>query len=216
MAADVRNTSSSIRSQKNEYDPYTLPDYDTNFIHDDELEEFARALAAPETEPVIALNDWRPIHQKVKRSRLRRKFSMRNKDETREGFVYTLLRFPLLFLVFGWIVCLFIAYNITRLYIHAYEHLFSWTGRRESIRRQLQQADSYQSWCKEAQRLDEYLGNEDWKRNDAYAYYNHQTVKQVMLQLGELKRRIASESHKGSNGVANSKSNAINDLKALL
>ena len=92
-----------------DYDPYSLPDFDTDFITNDELETFAQALAAPTTAPVIALNDWRPVHQKIKKPK-RRKATRRSKDETREGFVYTIVYWPLLFFVLGWIIFLFIAY----------------------------------------------------------------------------------------------------------
>lgn len=196
------------------YDPYTLPDYENDFIDRADLEAFADALTAPTTEPVTALNDWGPVHQRVKRSRVRRKPSRRSKDETREGFVYTILYYPLLFIVCGWIVVLFIIYNLTRFYIYAYEHAFSWTGQRERLRRQLQQASTYEEWKSAAQRLDEFLGNEEWKRHDQYSYYNHNTVKKVTAQLIELQQRVEAEAGHGSNGIGGL--SALDDLKALL
>lgn len=213
MSTDI-NKNIPTRNEKVSYDPFTLPDYDVDFISSKDLEQFARALTAPQTEPVTALNDWRPINQKVRRPRLGRKASKRRKDEIREGFVYTLLRFPLLAIVFGWIVFLFIAYNITRLYIYAYEHFVTWTGRRETIRRRLQQASSYEEWCLEAQKLDEWLGNEEWKRNDAYSYYNHQTVQKVTEQLSELKSKIEIQHSKDDDSETSD--NSIQDLKILL
>ena len=213
MAADATKASLKVNGSGS-YDPFSLPDYADDFITSDELEQFARALAAPQSEPVTALNDWGPINQKIRRSRLRSKATKRRKDETREGFVYSLLRYPLLGIVFGWIVFLFIAYNITRLYIFAYEHFVTWTGRRESIRRRLQQSKSYNEWCSEAQTLDEWLGNEEWKRNDAYSYYNHQTVQKVSQQLSELKSRIEIDQARDTTGHEGSK--AVHELKSLL
>ncbi|KIW83653.1 hypothetical protein Z517_02899 [Fonsecaea pedrosoi CBS 271.37] len=196
------------------YDIRELPDYDTDFIRREDLESFAEALTAPSTEPVTALNDWGPVRQRVKRSRIRRKAAPRSKDETREGFVYTILYYPLLLIVCGWIVFLFIIYNLTRLYIYAYEHVFSWTGERERLRRQLQRATTYDEWQEAAHRLDEYLGNEEWKHSDPYSYYNHQTVKKVTVQLAELHRRAIAESrrHQGGDGGLV----ALNELKSLL
>ena len=188
-------------ASKGEYDPFLLPDFENDFIQAAELQAFSDALTAPTAPPVIALNDWRPIHQKIKK-KIKKKRSPRQ-DETREGFVYTLLHYPLLFFVMGWIVFLFIAYNVTRLYIYAYEHLYSWTGKREALRRQLQRADSYDQWQESAQRLDEYLGNEEWKRSAPYSYYNHQTVRKVNEQLATL---LDTEQDP----------EAIDDLKALL
>jgi predicted acylesterase/phospholipase RssA len=210
IKADVAATTSSTGI----YDPHDLPDYETDFISRSDLESFAEALAAPTTEPVTALNDWGPVRQRVKRARVKRKTTRRSKDETREGFVYTLLYYPLLFGVCGWIVFLFIVYNLTRFYIYAYEHLFSWKGQRETLRRQLQQARSYEEWQVAAHRLDEYLGNEEWKKSDPYSYYNHQTVKKVTLQLADLHRKAVAETQNAMNDVDGP--SALGELKALL
>lgn len=98
MAADVEesaksppNTSTSEDSQ-----PCSLPDFDTEFVLDSELKAFAEALAAPETKPVTALNDWKPINQKIRKPRRQKKPPKRSKDETREGYVYTVLHVSLL------------------------------------------------------------------------------------------------------------------------
>ena len=88
-----------------QYDPHSLPNFDTEFISSEELQAFSEALNAPTTTPVTALNDWRPIHQKIKKAKRRRE-ARRTKDETREGFVYSILYWPLLFGVLGWIVFL--------------------------------------------------------------------------------------------------------------
>jgi Domain of unknown function (DUF3336)/Patatin-like phospholipase len=195
-----------------QYDPHSLPDFENDFITADELEAFSQALTAPATTPVTALNDWRPIHQKIKKVK-RRKVPRRTKDETREGFVYTLLYWPLLFIVLGWIIFLFIAYNVTRAYIHAYEHYYSWTGTRQKLRRQLQHADSYDQWKQGALALDEYLGNEEWKHSDSYSYYNHQTVEKVNSQLVALLERVNNEEDEKHRADA---SKTIDDLKTLL
>ncbi|RMZ91464.1 hypothetical protein DV736_g1300, partial [Chaetothyriales sp. CBS 134916] len=187
---------------KANYDPYRLPDFDTEFIRDEDIQAFAEALAAPTAPPVTALNDWRPIHQKIKKAR-RKRTPGRSKDETREGWVYAVLYWPLLLIVMGWIVLLFIAYNLTRLYIYGYEHLRIWHGKRESLKRRLGQAKSYKEWTQAAQALDEYLGNEQWKQSAAYSYYNYQTVRKVNEQLAGLLHKT-------------DESGAIEELKALL
>ncbi|RMD39914.1 hypothetical protein DV735_g5215, partial [Chaetothyriales sp. CBS 134920] len=175
------------KAQPNEanYDPYTLPDFETEFVQDEDLQAFAEALAAPTAPPVTALNDWRPIYQKIKKVR-RRRTPGRSKDETREGWVYAVLYWPLLLIVMGWIVVLLIAYNLTRLYIYGYEHLRLWGGKQQTLKQRLGQAKSYAEWAQTAQELDEYLGNEKWKRSAPYSYYNYQTVKKVKDQLAGL------------------------------
>lgn len=195
-----------------DYDPQFLPDYHQDFITQDELDQFAAALDAPTNTPVTALNDWKPIHQKVKKSRQKKK--ARSKDETREGFVYTLLRYPILLGVLGWIVFLFVVYNITRLYIYLYEHVAGWSGRRNNIRHQLQKADSYEEWKQAAERLDRELGNEEWKRDDDYSYYNSATVSRVTQQLSNLRQKVQQQN------IVDEKADGthapIDDLKALL
>lgn len=88
-----------------QYDPHSLPDFDKDFINSQELQAFSDALTAPTTTPVTALNDWRPIHQKIKKAKRRRE-PRRTKDETREGWVYSVLYYPFLFVVLGWIIFL--------------------------------------------------------------------------------------------------------------
>ncbi len=169
---------------KPSFDPSTLPDFDTEFIDRADIDEFAKALTAPETSPVIALNDWRPVHQRVQRKRARpRKKTRRNTDETREGFVYSLLKWPLLLVVSGWILFLTFSYLVTRLYIWGYERMVTWRGQRQRLRHNLRSKTNYGDWRIAAQRLDDHLGNEQWKQTDDYAYYDHNTVTKVKEQL---------------------------------
>jgi hypothetical protein len=194
-----------------EYDPFTLPDFDKTFITRDELEAFAQALEAPTTAPVTALNDWGPVYQKIKKLK-RRRTPRRSKDETREGWVYSVLYYPLLIFVLGWIIFLFGAYNIIRLYIYVYEHFYSWTGQRQRLRRQLQDADTYEMWRQGAIALDQYLGNDQWKETDSYSYYNHHTVQKVSAQLSVLLDKIKL----GKGKPATSDPALVEELKVLL
>lgn len=75
-----------VRTDQDGFDPEQLPDFRNDFVSEDDLRAFAAALEAPQANPVIALNDWKPVHQKIKKRGQRRK--ARSKDETREGFVY--------------------------------------------------------------------------------------------------------------------------------
>ncbi|KAH0553381.1 hypothetical protein GP486_006549 [Trichoglossum hirsutum] len=193
------------------YDAGRLPDFDREFIDEADLEEFARALNAPEniadegsssgSRFITALNDWSPVHQRVKgrrRAGIRRR--RRGKDETREGFVHTLLKWPLLVVVFGWIIILGLLYLLTRLYIYLYEHFVAWRGRREQLRRNLHRTTGYKDWVKAAQDLDAFLGNESWKQTDEYAYYDYTTLRHV----GEDLRSWRLEAEKEENDRVNS------------
>ncbi|KZF25130.1 patatin-domain-containing protein [Xylona heveae TC161] len=210
MADKKKSTDGPSPYTPEAFDAYNIPDYDTNFVHEAEFSEFAKALAAPENSNedvslsqqapafITALNDWRPVHQKVRGRRKsggprRRRPPKRGKDETREGFVYTLLKWPMLVSVLAWIIILGIIYIFTRLYIYFYEQFVTWRGTRQRLRRNLQSTKSYGEWVEAAKELDKYLGNEAWKKQDEYAYYDHKTVKKAVNQLRKLRQLAEAE-----------------------
>jgi predicted acylesterase/phospholipase RssA len=116
----------------------------------------------------------------------------------------------LLAIVFGWLVVLSVAYLLTRLYIYLYEHFVTWTGRRERLRKALHATDNYEDWRKAAQALDVYLGNEQWKETDEYAYYDSQTVNKVVAQLKTLRAKAEREEQEGRDVPA------MEELRVLL
>jgi predicted acylesterase/phospholipase RssA len=229
--ADVKKETDGPEPYSNAAFDFTLlPDYDNDFITEEDLAEFEKALAAPEISPstedltavqpdsrtfITALNDWRPIHQRVRRRKKHKKPPRRGKDETREGFVYGLLKWPFLILIFGWLLCLSIAYGLTRLYIYLYEHWIAWRGRRLRLRNQLRKATSYEEWIAGAKQLDTYLKNDVWKTTDEYAYYDSRTIRRVYNQMVKL-RRTAESSENGATPSAEEQQQAVEDLRGLL
>ncbi|KAL5419600.1 hypothetical protein PMIN06_006904 [Paraphaeosphaeria minitans] len=209
------------------FDTARLPDFGNDFVDEEDFAEFTRALQAPETSPstedltapqpepqrfITALNDWRPIHQRVrKRKKYNKKPPHRGKDETREGIFYEVLKYPLLLLVFGWLAFLSIAYVLTRFYIHAYERSVTWRGRRQRLRRELQNANSYEDWIKGAKELDAYLGNDAWKEKPDYAYYDSKTIYRVHQQMARLRQKAEAEEKGGTN-----EKKAAEELRNLL
>ena len=216
MADIDRKTNGPSPYSREAYDPSRLPDFDTEFTSKDDLAEFAKALNAPDSSPVTALNDWRPIKQRIKRrsTRGKKKKPRRSKDETREGFVYSILKWPMLLIVFGWISALGLSYAITRLYIWAYERLVTWRGRRERLRQNVRSKTNYADWMQAAKELDTFLGNERWKETDDYAYYDHATVKRVKGQL-KSRRERASDIYRGPRDGKTSQQ-ALEELKSLV
>jgi hypothetical protein len=78
---------------------------------------------------ITAQNDWAPVHPSSRISakgkrrgekKNGRRSSRRSSDETREGYLYTLLKWPLLIIVGAWVVGLGAGYLLTRLYISLY------------------------------------------------------------------------------------------------
>ncbi|KAF1942189.1 patatin-domain-containing protein [Clathrospora elynae] len=213
------------------FDLTLLPDGDNDFIDEDHFVAFARALAAPENSPstddltappperthFTALHDWRPIHQRVRRKKKSKTPPRRGKDETREGFVYVLLKWPLLVVVLGWLLFLSITYVFTRLYIYLYEHWITWRGTRQRLRQRLQDAQSYEEWIQGAKELDTYLGSDAWKERSEYSYYDSKTIKRVHDQMVKLRQKAESDENGRSAGSGmESQHAAVEDLRALL
>lgn len=174
------------------FDPAQIPDFHTEFLQLEELEDFCRALDAPESSTISALNDWRPVKSRI-RLRSRRKKPKRSRDESREGFVYAMLKWPLLIGVLAWILCLGLSYLAVRLYVWAYERAVLWRGQRQRLRRNLRSTTDYDSWKKAAAELDAHLGNDQWKIADDYAYYDHTTVSKVKEQLQALRAKASHQ-----------------------
>ncbi|KAI0847793.1 patatin-like phospholipase domain-containing protein [Daldinia vernicosa] len=145
---------------------------------------------------ITAQNDWAPVNEKVskhgrKKKRKKTMLGRRTVDETREGYLYGLLKWPFLFFVGMWIIGLAASYLWTRFYIFVYEYFIAWRGTREKLRQNMRAASSYQEWVKAAKELDAFLGNEQWKEKDEFAYYDSKTVRRVWEQLR--RHRIAAE-----------------------
>lgn len=226
--ADVSKRSDGPTPESDAGFDYTqLPDFDNDFIDELDMLAFAKALAAPDTSPsqedltspnavhssnlfITALNDWRPVRQRVRR-RKKKRTPRRGKDETREGFVYALLKWPLLFGIFGWITFLGVSYLFTRVYIFLYEHWITWRGRRNRLRRELRSQTTYEDWIEAAKDLDKFLGNDKWKTLDEYAYYDSKTVRRVLSHMSKFRKQAEIEEKNPA-----SESHAIDELRSLV
>ncbi|KAL2809237.1 acyl transferase/acyl hydrolase/lysophospholipase [Aspergillus granulosus] len=190
------------------YDARFIPDYDHEFINPDDLRQFEKALTDQDADPLVALNDWRPVYQRVVRRgsgkgrASKKRPPRRTKDETREGVLYTVLKWPFLFIVLGWITFLGIGYALTRIYIFLYEQWVTWRGKRESLRRELYRHTNYGDWLQSARALDEYLGNQRWKKIDEYAYYDHLTIRKLSGQLKAVRMQVEQEMERNNSDSA--------------
>ena len=217
MAHPEKSTDGPSVSSNSAWDYHTLPDWDDDFYNEDDILAFASALSAPETslseddllnskkpnvEFITALNDWAPVRRSVKgrqssvynnRKTKRRKKPRRGKDETREGLTYTLVKWPMLFFVLGWLALLGVLYGFTRFYIVAYERYITWRGKRDRLRKSLRQQTNYEGWTDAAKELDTYLDNDEWKTNDEYAYYDDRTIRRAMEQMRQARHEAELE-----------------------
>lgn len=190
------------------FNPSTIPDFHVDFIKDGEIAAFAAALQAPESSKISSVSDWKPVNSQIRRQ----KRPQRSKDETREGFVYNLLKWPLFLLLLVWILSLALSYFILRMYVWGYERYFTWRGQRQKLRQALRSTTNFEDWKKAAKDLDAYLGKEQWKSSDGYAYYDHMTVTNVKQQLN-LQRARAYEKEQNNEHDARE---AVEQLKVLV
>ena len=103
-------------------------------------------------------------------------------------------------------------YLATRFYIWAYERFVTVRGQRNLLRKKLQSKMDFASWKEAAEELDEYLGNDNWKKTDDYAYYDHSTVRRVKEQLHSSRlRAVETEGQDGKSAME-----AVGQLKALV
>ncbi|KAI8966740.1 patatin-like phospholipase domain-containing protein [Daldinia sp. FL1419] len=151
---------------------------------------------------ITAQNDWAPVNEKVSKHGRRRKrkkssaLGRRTVDETREGYLYGLLKWPFLLFVGMWIVGLAASYLWTRFYIFVYEYFVAWRGTREKLRRNMRAASSYREWVNAAKELDAFLGNAQWKEENEFAYYDSKTVRRVWEQLRRHRRAAEAQEAK--------------------
>ncbi|KIH92991.1 lipid acyl hydrolase [Sporothrix brasiliensis 5110] len=148
----------------------------------------------------------------------------RTRDETREGYLYGLLKWPFLIGVFGWIIGLSIAYLLTRMYIAAYEQLITWRGRRQRLRHRMRATNNYADWVSAANALDAHLGNDRWKEENEFAFYDFRTVRRVADHLRKCRARAeaaeaaeaAEERPEDAATEGGDKKNNVSELKALV
>lgn len=188
---------------------------------------------------ITAQSDWAPVHEKVlrdhhntsspvasspskkkKRSRkakLKTKLPLisgsRTKDETREGYLYTLLKWPFLLIVGAWLIGLSMAYLATRSYIYLYEQCIAWRGKRERLRRAMRATGNYKDWVVAARQMDEFFGNGKWKEVDDFAYYDAKTVRRVSEEMERCRQRAEREEGRGDE---ERQRQAVEALRALV
>ena len=165
---------------------------------------------------ITARNDWAPVNEKVvrdketKRKKKRNSRKARSTDETREGYLYSLLKWPFLLIVGAWIMGLSVAYLAIRTYIHLYEQLVAWRDERETLRRAMRATSRYRDWVAAARKMDDFFVNARWKEEDDFAYYDSGTVRRVFGQLRKCRRQAerGQDTREGKQ--------AVEDLKVLI
>jgi hypothetical protein len=108
----------------------------------------------------------------------------------------------------------------TRLYIWTYEHFISWRGQKEKLRRAMRATSNYQDWVAAAKRMDTFLGNDEWKEENEFAYYDSKTVERVYEQLRKCRAKAekaeAGEVANGNGQAGDKDRRYVEDLRLLI
>ncbi|KAF8339047.1 acyl transferase/acyl hydrolase/lysophospholipase [Cantharellus anzutake] len=178
--------------------------FSQNFCNEEHIQAFSRALGTPDEESgppspvetfssfgqshsskvanspqqprvhkVSAVSDFAPIHTKVKRGA----------PHVKQEKLYQIFRWPLLILLNTIIGIEFGMYVLIRQIVNAFEWLLAWRGPKGVLRSHLRSARSWDEWKQAANAMDEYLGFNEWKKNDEDTYYDHSLVRKVRRSL---------------------------------
>jgi hypothetical protein len=85
------------------------------------------------------------------------------------------------------------------------------------LRKKLQAATNYTDWVKAARELDTFLGNDKWKIEDEYAYYDNKTVKRVLEQVRRCRKKVEEEQrNQPARNLSAKPTKSIEELKGLI
>ena len=164
-----------------------------DYVNHEHMRAYARALSSGDAQlaadessgaqRISAAPDFAPIHETAQHRVQTSKPRSIDRGGVPEGFVYGLLRWPLLCVLFTLITLDFWLYVETRQLVNAIESLWTWRGRSRALRRRLRRASTYAEWKRAALELDAYHQHDTWKLQDASALYDWQFVNRVVGRL---------------------------------
>ncbi|GJJ07455.1 hypothetical protein Clacol_001657 [Clathrus columnatus] len=170
-----------------------------DYVNEDHVRAFEAALNSEETEmepdaspvtakssrfrirKVAALSDFAPINVTLpRRAKITRK---------RQDCMFHIIRWPLLALLFTYIYGIFGLYILVRQIVNAIEWTFAWRGERGILRQRMRAAKSYAEWKEAAITMDNFLGFDEWKKEDRDPYYDWALVRKVRRSLHSLRQK---------------------------
>ncbi|KAI1320009.1 hypothetical protein EDD11_002340 [Mortierella claussenii] len=180
--SDFSNGSSrTVSPTHQEHD--RIPEFEQNYVNEDHMKAFRQALeesvvSETSAELISAVTDFIPVQQKPsKRARQQRMPKKYN------GYSYTLLRIPLMVLIFSIIAVEMWIYVSVRQIVNFWEYFVTWRGRRNRLRKDLRNATTYGKWKAAAQRLDTYMKKDEWKNDPDFGYYDYHLLARVNRNL---------------------------------
>ncbi|KAG1341726.1 hypothetical protein G6F62_004997 [Rhizopus arrhizus] len=154
-----------------------------DYVNETHVSDFLKALAYdPTSEHISAWTDALPaVHQTI--SKKSKKRLIPEEAAKPNGLSYSLLQYPLMFIIGTIILIELMAYISLRQIVRIWENVFSWRGKKKKLRDQLRQSTSYREWCEAADRLDRYMKKDEWKRTIPFAYYDYRLLQKVVEHL---------------------------------
>ncbi|KAG0273945.1 hypothetical protein BGZ95_010258 [Linnemannia exigua] len=162
-----------------------IPEFEQTFVNEEHMQAFRHALddsvlSESSAELISAVTDFIPVQQTPTSNKRKQHKSQRRKYN---GYSYTLLRVPLMALIFGIIAVEMWMYVCIRQIVNMWEYFVTWRGRRNQLRKDLRNATTYGKWKAAAQRLDTYMKKDEWKNDPDFGYYDYNLLSRVNRNL---------------------------------
>ncbi|CAO1618271.1 unnamed protein product [Sympodiomycopsis kandeliae] len=129
---------------------------------------------------IAAVSDFAPVRE---RTTSRRGAKSAGDTGRREGLIYSILRWPLLVVIFITIGLEFFAYVLTRQIVNVVEWAIAHRGKKGVLRRKMRKAQTFDEWRETALELDDFMEHEKWKVEDASGLYDWILIKKVLHSL---------------------------------
>ncbi|RUS17453.1 lipase 5 [Endogone sp. FLAS-F59071] len=183
-------------------------EWDVDYINEEDMETFERALAEDpdrdngSAEHISAYTDFMPIRQKVLKRDEKRKRKQQI-DASADGFMYHLLRYPLMIMIGTIVFIELVMYIWLRQIVNVWEYTFSWRGAKRRLRAALRAARTYSDWCAAADRLDSFMNKDSWKETKEFGYYDYNLLTKVVRNLRNYRQALEDGEHVKSEDVEN-------------
>ena len=170
--------------------------FNESYVNEEHMQAYAEVLRQEEAashgigrldsvRPVSAASDFAPICEPVKKGQDERDMGTRiHMDRSiPEGIMYSIMRWPLLGIIFLFIFTEFALYVTVRQVVNIMEKFSSWNGKNGKLRQSLRDAQTYPEWKRTALEFDRFRKYDEWKANDASPFYDWRLVQRVIAAM---------------------------------
>ncbi|KAL7308885.1 hypothetical protein PS15m_011024 [Mucor circinelloides] len=168
---------------------------DVEYVNEVHVSDFMKALAydpvkgvdTSNAEHIAAWTDALPVRSTSSSSKSQTKPSKRKLREQEaakpKGISHSLLQYPLIIIISVIMFVELVAYISLRQIVRIWENVFSWRGKKRTLRNNLRASKTYKEWCESADALDNYMHKDEWKKTIPFAYYDYRLLQKVVKHL---------------------------------